>query len=443
MADNQNNGASPTQDLPKSDHIYKVIQGDNTFGIGIDIYDSPDKSHKEYGLYKLDGFSRPLDNNRYDSLSEAIKAEVKYISNLEGVTAERKPFEGAPKTGSQTPATRTQREKPEHTDDKPKHQEKGKMQSDRLDNKVPEQEGKKVEEPKPNPEKKPDTRIESSQPQTEESSILKEVVFGGFYGGDSSLAGAGLSVGIGLIPIVGQIADARDTLAAIKDVWENPESLGAWGGLGMAGVGWLPGIGDAIKGARKGKEALEASEELIKKGSQEIEGELIKHDKKLTQLDRANARQPSTTKDPIPEQFGDRLLRDKEGRTLQLTGTLEKSQLNTGEEVSKSARKEIRKSGDYDAGHIRANRLGGIGELENLFPQFPSLNRGQFRVFESRLAQLVSGLDQSQNLVFSVRFKYNNGSKVPTQIIYRIRAEGSTIRAVFNNNTNEMKFLSF
>jgi hypothetical protein len=82
------------------------------------------------------------------------------------------------KTENQSPATRTQKEKPEHTDHKPKHHEKEKTQTDRPDNKAPEQEGKKVEDLTPNPEKGQDTRGDSSTPQTEDT---KEEYGGGTF----------------------------------------------------------------------------------------------------------------------------------------------------------------------------------------------------------------------------------------------------------------------
>lgn len=74
---------------------------------------------------------------------------------------------------------------------------------------------------------------------------------GDFAGADNGLAGVGGQTLTGLIPIVGQIADARDTFANIGNVWNNPTSWGAWGGLGMSVVAWAPGIGDALRGGGK------------------------------------------------------------------------------------------------------------------------------------------------------------------------------------------------
>jgi hypothetical protein len=79
----------------------------------------------------------------------------------------------------------------------------------------------------------------------------------------------GLNVVVGVIPIVGQIADARDTVAAIRNVWNAPKTGGAWVGLGLAAVGWIPIAGDAIKGARiGGKIVKEVGEKALKESGE-------------------------------------------------------------------------------------------------------------------------------------------------------------------------------
>jgi hypothetical protein len=101
----------------------------------------------------------------------------------------------------------------------------------------------------------------------EQEGVLSEVVKGDFHAGPTTWTGTLLNVGIGLIPGVGQVADARDTAAAAKNLWTEP-SWGNAGVLGLAVAGWIPGIGDAVKGGVKvgrnltkdvAKEALERS----------------------------------------------------------------------------------------------------------------------------------------------------------------------------------------
>ena len=72
---------------------------------------------------------------------------------------------------------------------------------------------------------------------------------GGDFAGDLGWAGTAGQIAGGLVPVYGQMADARDTAANVRNVWENPGSGEAWMGLAMSGVAWVPGIGDAAKGA--------------------------------------------------------------------------------------------------------------------------------------------------------------------------------------------------
>ncbi len=78
-------------------------------------------------------------------------------------------------------------------------------------------------------------------------------VFDGAIGGDfsenESTVKKATQVGVGLLPVVGQIADARDTAAAIRDVREGRD--GAWSNLGFVLAGWLPLAGDLVKSLRK------------------------------------------------------------------------------------------------------------------------------------------------------------------------------------------------
>lgn len=74
-------------------------------------------------------------------------------------------------------------------------------------------------------------------------SLYDGVVEGGFSDNTSPVKLAG-QIGVGFIPVVGQIADGRDTLAALYKV-----SMGkpdAWSSLGLALLGWLP-LGDSLK----------------------------------------------------------------------------------------------------------------------------------------------------------------------------------------------------
>ena len=79
--------------------------------------------------------------------------------------------------------------------------------------------------------------------------FVEGAVLGNFSDNHSWSATAGQVV-VGFVPIVGQIADARDTVASVGQVLRGEE--GGWLNLGASIVGWVPGIGDAAKAAIRG-----------------------------------------------------------------------------------------------------------------------------------------------------------------------------------------------
>jgi hypothetical protein len=116
--------------------------------------------------------------------------------------------------------------------------------------------------------------------------VLSEVAFGNFHQGESTWRGTLINVGMGMIPIVGQAADARDTVAAGIKVWEKPTSTLAWAGFGMAIVGWIPLLGDAAKGATKvsrqvtTKIGQNADTVAVKTTASDLGEQLIKQEKR-------------------------------------------------------------------------------------------------------------------------------------------------------------------
>lgn len=86
--------------------------------------------------------------------------------------------------------------------------------------------------------------------------LIDGAVRGDFSSGNSWSKVAGQTA-VGFVPVIGQIADARDTIAALGQVGRGES--GAWTNLAAAAIGWVPGIGDAAKGAiRGGVHAAEA-----------------------------------------------------------------------------------------------------------------------------------------------------------------------------------------
>ena len=77
---------------------------------------------------------------------------------------------------------------------------------------------------------------------------LGQAVLGDFTD-DSNFLGLVLSVGIGFVPYLGQLADARDLIADIWNLIDDGPETKEWVALGFTLVGIIPGIGDFCKHA--------------------------------------------------------------------------------------------------------------------------------------------------------------------------------------------------
>lgn len=96
-------------------------------------------------------------------------------------------------------------------------------------------------------------------------SFFEGAVLGEFGENDSWSAIAGTTV-VGFIPIVGQIADVRDLVAAFKGVAEGRE--GGWLNVGIATIAFVPGLDWLKSGKRIGKKIAKESTEAIAEGSE-------------------------------------------------------------------------------------------------------------------------------------------------------------------------------
>lgn len=115
------------------------------------------------------------------------------------------------------------------------------------------------------------------------------------------------------------------------------------------------------------------------------------------------------------------------------TYKIQRNRLGRGSSPSGNAYKYIARIGCLDAkgkptddaGHIIGKALGGPGNVGNIFPQHPGMNRGAFRAFEQEIAKMVAAKHggrwvYKQPIVVSVSFNY--GGKVrpdrPTRVNY-------------------------
>jgi len=125
--------------------------------------------------------------------------------------------------------------------------------------------------------------------------------------------------------------------------------------------------------------------------------------------------------------------RGSQGEIKTARVTVTKSDLGTGTGTNASSRSHARGmgSGTEDAGHVIGKRLGGSGGVDHVFPQNPKINRGEFRVFEGRVADLVKTTGSAD---ISIRLKYSRGKTRPHTIVYEAKgADGTILSEEFRN----------
>jgi hypothetical protein len=97
-----------------------------------------------------------------------------------------------------------------------------------------------------------------------------------------------------------------------------------------------------------------------------------------------------------------------------------RADLDHGTEPTSPVRKYAQSLGhsDDDAGHIYANQLGGLATPINIFPQSPHINRGPYRMFETKIYDcLKTGGAESATLNW--KFTYSSTSSTrPTHVSY-------------------------
>lgn len=105
---------------------------------------------------------------------------------------------------------------------------------------------------KPPPRPKPNIRRKGPEALTVEMiDTLRDVIEGavlGDFAKDPGAANMAGQIALGFVPILGQLADVRDIIAAGKKVFDGED--GGWADLGFATLGVVPGM-DGFKAARK------------------------------------------------------------------------------------------------------------------------------------------------------------------------------------------------
>lgn len=122
-------------------------------------------------------------------------------------------------------------------------------------------------------------------------------------------------------------------------------------------------------------------------------------------------------------------------RVVEVKADLSASYLNKGTEPTDAGRRFIQTLGkrDDDAGHVIANRLGGSGSAnaENLFPQLPNINRGEFAQWEATIAKQLE--DTKNKVSIDIAFNYDPKDSRPTGILYNVTVNGKVGTKLFLN----------
>jgi len=295
-------------------------------------------------------------------------------------------------------------------------------------------------------------------------SFFEGAVLGNFSDNDSWSATAGQVV-TGFIPIVGQIADARDTIASIGQVIEGKP--GGWLNLGASVVGWVPGIGDAAKAAIRGTDkAVEAgariTEGVVKheapkvaekavegtvKREGEANGKLSLRSEESAKAAEETARKQITVeggkKGEWPKELNVQKLEpnadyhvngysyatDAQGRVVEAKGHLE---LKTSDR--NSYQQEVAGRGDRlptdQGGHLIATIFHGPGDRINLVPMNGNLNVGAWKRMENGFAD---ALKAGKPVDVDIKAVYSGSSQRPTHFVVDSVIDGEPKTFTFRN----------
>jgi len=253
--------------------------------------------------------------------------------------------------------------------------------------------GPAVAPPPPSATQPPPASTPPKPSQEGFGSFVDGLVKGDFSDNDSWSKTGGQVLG-GLIPGYGQVADIRDTAAAISDIKNGKP--GAWVNFGGALLGWAPGIGDLAKAMIKGGGKLadaggEVAEAVAKRGDNVAEtvvreqivltgGKKGAWNKELNNPLKANA-------DYLVN--GYLYKTDHLGRVTSVEGKLDLAvAARNGYQQAKAGGAD--RLPDDQGGHLIASIFNGPGERLNLVPMNGNLNQGPWRTMESRLAEAAA-----------------------------------------------------
>ncbi|QJU59880.1 hypothetical protein HL653_20945 [Sphingomonas sp. AP4-R1] len=274
----------------------------------------------------------------------------------------------------------------------------------------------------------------------------------GDFSDNNSWSKLGGQTAMGFVPIAGQIADARDTAAAVGQVWRGED--GGWLNLGAAAIGWIPGIGDAAKGLiRGGGHAAEGVERAAVKGlkaaddageaghaatrtetrvAKESEETTARASAKVRKFDDADAFNAAAN-DAAPNtryEYGRySYTTDDKGRVSTAEGQVGLDA--TGRNDPKLQAEIGHEGKSTDIGfHIIGDRFGAQTNRLNVVPGngkpigdgLPNLNQGAYKKFENTVATLAENPKNKVEVRIEARYGADNATTRPDgfQASYRV-----------------------
>ena len=125
--------------------------------------------------------------------------------------------------------------------------------------------------------------------------------------------------------------------------------------------------------------------------------------------------------------------RGHNGRIESVFAQVRPEHIGTGQGTTQRTRTFARALGEAsdDAGHLVGANLGGSRDFDNIIPQNPTVNRGEFRVLEADIANRVRAGDE---VFVRVVPKYSSDTATrPDRIVYQVRTNGQTETFEFAN----------
>lgn len=266
----------------------------------------------------------------------------------------------------------------------------------------------------------------------------------GNFSDNTSWSATGGQVVVGFVPVLGQIADARDTVASIGQVARGEE--GGWLNLGASVVGWVPGVGDGLKAAiRGGSHVAEAGADVARTAARqgdEVAGAVIR------QADEAIPRKQIVMegggKGEWPKELNARNLEanadylvngykygtDAQGRVTHVEGKLDLETAQRNDYQQKVSGRADRLPDDQ-GGHLIASIFNGPGDRLNLVPMNGNFNMGAWRQME---AKFEAALKRGEQVEVKIEAVYSGVSGRPDGFVVTSRIDGGRpVRDTFVN----------